>query len=51
VGFALLYSLRKAFILFVRPSLNLIEERVDEDALPRLLVLLPLMRSFLGAGV
>lgn len=51
VGFALLYSFRKAFILFVSPSLNFIEERVEADALPRLLVLLPLMRSFFGAGV
>ena len=37
--------------MFVRASLNLMDLDDDAEAVPRLLVLLPLMRSFFGAGV
>jgi len=49
--FALLYSFKNALNFLVRPSLNLIDLLDEAEAVPRLLVLLPLIRSFFGAGV
>ena len=49
--FALLYSFKNALNFLVRPSLNLIDLLDEAEALPLLLVLLPLIRSFFGAGV
>ena len=51
VGLALLYFDKNSFSFLSSAALNLMLEDAEAEALPRLLVALPLIRSLLGAGV
>tara|TARA_B100000035_G_C20933370_1_gene524067 strand:- start:688 stop:1008 length:321 start_codon:yes stop_codon:yes gene_type:complete len=50
-GLAALYSFKNALSLLVKAALKLMRDDAEADALPFLFVALPLIRSFLGAGV
>ena len=50
-GLALLYLAKNVFSFLVRASLNEMDLRDEAEAVPRLLVLLPLILSLRGAGV